>query len=192
MRTECFPRSHTPILDEDNARQGFVDHGGFLRWAARLPERRCMVSVFDWLAHRSCTDWNIDMLTGKILMLPQELAKTKKGQPIPIRGELLELMERVRANRVPNCAYLFHRDGRQIGDFRKVWQTACVNAGLGSFIEKDKQANVVKKPRKGERKKYKGINPHDFRRTAIRNMVRVGVREKGGDGDESTQNAQRV
>jgi len=143
-----------------------------LRWAARLPERCCMVPVFDWLAHRSCTDWNIDMLTGKILMLPQELAKTKKGQRIPIGGELLKSMERVRANRVPNCAYLFHRDGRQIGDFRKVWQTACVNAGLGSFIEKDKQANVVKKPRKGERKKYKGINPHDFRRTAIRNMVK--------------------
>jgi hypothetical protein len=30
------------------------------------------------------------------------------------------LSNRPPTDRIPNCPYLFHRDGRQVGDFRKV------------------------------------------------------------------------
>jgi integrase len=45
----------------------------------------------------------------------------------------------------------FHRQGAPIGDFRKAWATACVAAGTPSR------------------------RPHDFRRTAVRNLERAGV-----------------
>jgi integrase len=56
--------------------------------------------------------------------------------------------------------YVFHRDGRPIGDIRKAWKTACEKAGL--------QAG---------RKVEGGFVPHDLRRTGIRNMRRAGVDE---------------
>ncbi len=50
-----------------------------------------------------------------------------------------------------DCPLIFHRDGRAVGDFRKVWKRACKAAGLVGRI------------------------PYDLRRTAVRNMVRAGV-----------------
>jgi integrase len=50
-----------------------------------------------------------------------------------------------------DCVLIFHRDGKPVGDFRKVWARACRLAGVsGKLI-------------------------YDLRRTAVRNMVRAGV-----------------
>jgi integrase len=47
--------------------------------------------------------------------------------------------------------WLFHRDGKPIKSLRRAWRTACKRAGLPDRI------------------------PHDFRRTAVRNLERAGV-----------------
>ena len=47
--------------------------------------------------------------------------------------------------------FVFHRSGRSILDFREAWQGAC------------------------ERVRLVGRIPHDFRRTAVRNLERAGV-----------------
>ncbi len=46
---------------------------------------------------------------------------------------------------------VFHRDGERIRDIRGAWETACGLAGCPGRI------------------------PHDFRRTAVRNLERAGV-----------------
>ena len=47
--------------------------------------------------------------------------------------------------------YVFHHNGEPIRDFRTAWKTVCTSAGLPGRI------------------------PHDFRRTAVRNLERAGV-----------------
>jgi hypothetical protein len=61
---------------------------------------------------------------------------------------------------------VFHRDGREIRDFYTAWDSACWKAGLGT-----------KDPETGKVVTTERI-PHDFRRTAVRNLVRAGVSEK--------------
>ncbi len=48
-------------------------------------------------------------------------------------------------------AWMFHRSGRRIVSFHRSWRTACAAAGVPGRI------------------------PHDFRRTAVRNLERAGV-----------------
>ena len=50
-----------------------------------------------------------------------------------------------------DCPYVFHRNGRRIGDFRKLWAKACGALGLSGRIV------------------------HDLRRSGIRHLVRAGV-----------------
>ncbi|MBI3799963.1 MAG: tyrosine-type recombinase/integrase [Deltaproteobacteria bacterium] len=51
-------------------------------------------------------------------------------------------------------AFVFHDYGHRIVNYYKRWHQACQEAGLSGKI------------------------PHDFRRTAVRNMVRVGIPER--------------
>lgn len=51
------------------------------------------------------------------------------------------------------CPNVFHRSGRPIKSLRDSWESACETAGVPGKI------------------------PHDFRRTAARNLIRAGVSE---------------
>ncbi len=62
--------------------------------------------------------------------------------------EWTSALERATGQIVPR---VFHRNGKPIGEFRKAWHTACQKAGCPGRI------------------------PHDFRRTAVRNLERAGV-----------------
>ena len=52
------------------------------------------------------------------------------------------------------CARVFHRSGRPIKSFRVAFRTACAGAGCPGRVL------------------------HDFRRTAVRNLVRAGIPER--------------
>ncbi|HXG50992.1 MAG TPA: site-specific integrase [candidate division Zixibacteria bacterium] len=152
-------RPYIPTLEENNARQGFLDHGSFLRLKQHLPE-----SLRDPVAFLYHSGWRVSEmrqlewrdvdLPGGVIRLRPETSKNKEARLLPIAGPLVEIIERAHRARRLDCPFVFHVGGKPIGDFRKAWRSACVAAGLGGLIV------------------------HDLRRSAVRNMIRAGIAEK--------------
>lgn len=72
---------------------------------------------------------------------------------------------------------MFHNDGEKVGDFRKAWQTARVAVGLGQFLKQEPRKDEKGK-KKRQRKENKGLNPHNLRRSAARNLHLAGIPEQ--------------
>src|SRR5262252_6316325 len=94
---------------------------------------------------------------GQVIRLRAENAKNGEARLIPLEGELAELISRRQAARqieidgtVMISSLIFHRAGKPVGDFRKVWARASKKAGILRLF-------------------------HDLRRSACRNMVNAGV-----------------
>jgi integrase len=81
--------------------------------------------------------------------------------------------ERRRTHRLTEYVLPNHDGTGKIEDFRHGWNTACRSAGLGYGYRLD-----GKYVEKWEEKLPAGHILHDFRRTAVRNMVRAGVPER--------------
>jgi integrase len=86
--------------------------------------------------------------------LRPEISKNKDARVLPLSDELLEIIERAKAQRRLDCSYVFHLDGRQLRDFKRSWASAWKRAGVGKVLV------------------------HDLRRTAVRNMVRAGIPDR--------------
>jgi integrase len=152
-------RPYIPMLEENNARSGFLSHAEFIRLYDALPE-----DLRDPVAFLYHSGWRVSEmrglkwrdvdLAGGVVRLRPEKSKSKSGRTLPLRGELKAIIERAAARRLPECVNVFRRDdGGAIGLFRKSWATACDTAGLGAILV------------------------HDLRRTAVRNLVRAGEPE---------------
>lgn len=171
-------RPYIPMLEENNARQGFVDHAAFLALRDALADwLKDPVAFLYWSGWRVSEmrglEWRDVELSGRVVRLRPELSKSKTGRLLPLSGELLEVLERAAAARRLDCPRVFHADGQPIGAFRKTWARACVTAGLGAMVPSGRF-----KPGGEPELKYKGLTPHDLRRSAVRNMVRAGIPER--------------
>ena len=126
-------------------------------------------------------------IDGELLELRGEYAKNKEPRSVILSGNLEALIARRRAERKYEAGghwflseYVFHRKGKPIGDFRKSWVTTCVAIGLGQYhcAVRDKAVAEAICPGCNRKCRYIGRLFHDFRRTAVRNMVRAGVPER--------------
>ncbi len=154
-----------PRLKENNVRHGFFDVADFEALVARLPDHLKDFARFAYL-----TAWrkgeitsllwaDVDRDDGLVRLRP-ERSKNGHGRIVPIEGDLVGIIARrwsartiERTDRVEIAPWVFHRNGRPIAEIRKTWRSACEAAGLPGRLF------------------------HDLRRTAVRNMVRAGVRE---------------
>ncbi len=150
---------HIQLLEENNARQGFVDHYVFLALRNRLPEYLkdpvTFLYLSGWrLGEMRALEWRDVDLAGKVVRLRPAISKNKDGRVLPLSGELLEIVERANDKRRLDCSNVFHLEGQPIGDFKRSWATACKAARVGKVLV------------------------HDLRRTAVRDMVRAGIPDR--------------
>jgi integrase len=100
---------------------------------------------------------HLDLQSG-FLRLEREETSSEEERKFPLTPGMRELLvrqleevdelERKTSRIIP---WLFHHNGKPIKDFRKAWALACQRAGILGKV------------------------PHDFRRTAVRNLERAGI-----------------
>jgi len=100
---------------------------------------------------------HLDLQSG-FLRLEREETSSEEERKFPLTPGMRELLvrqleevdelERKTGRIIP---WLFHHNGKPIKDFRKAWALACQRAGILGKV------------------------PHDFRRTAVRNLERAGI-----------------
>jgi integrase len=162
-------KPYIPMLKENNVRTGFFEHGEFIAFRSALPDHMQPVATFAYYTgwrKRNILDlkWNQVDLSARTVRLNPGTTKNDQGQIVILDGELLETMEqqweRRKVATIPGqcptllCPLVFHKYGKPIKDFRDAWNEARKATGLATKIL------------------------HDFRRTAVRNMVRAGVHER--------------
>ena len=154
---------YIPHLEENNVRQGYFEYHEYLALRKVLPGYlKPVVSMAYYSGMRKeeilGLRWSqVDLMDGKITLSPAD-TKNKESRVIYLEGELLEVIHFQRAlrdSKFPDCPWVFFtNDGQRIKSFRKSWIRACKEVGL------------------------EGRLFHDFRRSAIRSMIRAGVPER--------------
>ena len=178
------------LSESGNVRQGFFSEPEFRAVVDSLPEYLkdfARFAYYTGMRKGEIASLRWEDLDGDVIRLRAENAKNGKARSVPIDGELEKVIERRRAVRqvktsggVLLAALVFHHDGEPIADFRKAWATACVVAGLGKFTCRACGQPVSRhmcQECNTDALKYSGRLFHDFRRSAVRDMVRAGVPE---------------
>src|SRR5262249_3889324 len=141
----------------------FLESWQFDALLARLPAFLHSPMTFayytGWRVHSEILPltWDrVDLEAGTV-RLYRGTTKNKDGRLIHLPQVLSDIIERQWQEHLesyPECPYVFHRSAERIKYFRRRWVRACQEAGIVGKI------------------------PHDFRRTAVRNLVRAGVPER--------------
>jgi integrase len=150
-----------PMLQVENARQGFLPRAEFEALAAKIVDEgvRDFLEFFWWTGMRPDEirqlTWQMFDVDSWTLSLDPRAAKTGRGRVIALEGPLRAIVERRLAARQLECSLIFHRAikgkrGHPVRDFAPLWRAALSAAKLAP-----------------------GLRPYDLRRSAIRNLIRA-------------------
>jgi integrase len=150
---------YIPMLKENNTRKGFFEHQEYITLLTALPTFLRPVVTFGYKTgwRRSeilALTWDRVDLKERTVRLEADETKNSEARTIYMDDELLKLIQIRRLRKHRGCEHVFHRDGKRIKDFRRVWEKGCQAAGV------------------------EGKLFHDLRRTGVRNMVRAGIQEQ--------------
>jgi integrase len=172
-----------PMLDENNVRKGYFEHGqflalrdalpyylkGFVTFAYKIGWRDTEISTLRWS--------QVDLNQGIVRLEPGE-TKNDDGRTVYLDDELKKVFNqqwenRKKSGKIVPYVFLNATGGDRIRDFRKTWNKACRDTGLGyGYRVNNKYVN------QWQEKLSAGPILHDFRRTAVRNMVRATIPER--------------
>jgi len=152
-------------LKVNNTRKGFFEweqlHPVLTRLSEELQAPIEVAYITGWRIHDEIftrQKHHADLKGRGWLRLEPGETKNDEGRMFPMTKRLRQIVEKQleRTKALEKATgriipWLFHRDGEPIKSFRRAWRRACKNAGVPGKI------------------------PHDFRRTAVRNLERAGV-----------------
>ncbi len=165
-RKALGPRPDFPVLNVSNTRRGFLEESDLQTLLPCLPADIQPIILFAYI-----TGWRmkseifplqwpqVDFGVGQVRLEPGT-TKNDDGRTFPIglvarldkllrdQYDRTQDLQRELGRVIP---WVFHRQGREIKSIRGAWERAVERAKIGDRI------------------------PHDFRRTAIRNLERAGV-----------------
>jgi integrase len=159
-------RPKITMLKENNARKGFFEREQFEVLRSKILAVHRPLVTFLYV-----TGWRVSEVFGlqwrqvdfeaDTVRLEPGTTKNDEARVFIMTADLRDALEtqraytdRVQKERGCIVPWVFHRDGQQVKGIRKAWATACRKAGLADRLR------------------------HDFRRTAVRNMVRSGIPER--------------
>jgi integrase len=142
------------LFRESQARAGFFEQPELGRLLFNLPSWLGAVARFMYV-----TGWRRGEVLSlrwtdvdreeRVIRIPTSKSGEPRTLPYGLMPDLVGVIEgRYEAR---SGSYVFHKGGHKIYSYAEAWDAACAAAGLGGRI------------------------PHDFRRTAVRNLERAGV-----------------
>jgi integrase len=154
-RMPLFPKR----LDENPPRDGFFEHGEYLKVRAHLPPSYRDVLDFAYYSGWRRNEilgltWNEVDLAGGVVRLTPLRSKTKAGRVLPVSQPLRQVLQRRQRRRRNGDLRVFDRDGVPVRKWRTALRDACRKAKVPHRLL------------------------HDCRRTAARNLIRAGVPER--------------
>jgi integrase len=155
---------HIPMLKENNVRKGFFEHSDFIVLREALPSHLKGFVTFAYKSGWRVSEirdlkWSQVDLDNNIVRIESGETKNNEARTVYLDNELKDvfLSQKSRQKELTKIShYIFtNAEGTdKIKDFRGSWKKACTDAKIGKRLF------------------------HDFRRTAVRNMVRAGIPER--------------
>jgi integrase len=157
-----LPKVPHLVKGHANAKEGFVERAHHEKLLPELPVQVlrdfavwCYWTGMRFDSVRQLT-WSGYNRETKTFRLPHRSSKNNRGVVIAMKGwpALAEVLDGRLADRRPGCDLVFHRSGRRVGEFYTTWCRALDRAELPHFTI------------------------HDYRRTAVHNMIAAGIPER--------------
>ena len=152
------------MLKENNVRKGFFEHSDFIALREALPEYLKGFVTFAYKTGWRVSEienlhWNQCDIENNIVRLESGETKNNEARTVYLDEELKEVFLNQKARqkelaKISNYVFTNPTGTDRIKHFRKSWESACTTAKIGKRLF------------------------HDFRRTAVRNMVRAGIPER--------------
>jgi integrase len=166
---DLITSAHIPsfrLPKDSRAREGFLDPADFNTLLEAMPEHLRLTTLYLYYTGSRMGEvkkitWGMVSKDCTEIIIPARITKTDDGRTVPLVGPLAEIAEVLRETRkkFPKASEPVFN----MRNFRRMWNRTCHKLGLGVYDEK------------GDNRRYTGLHPHDFRRSASRNLIKAGV-----------------
>ena len=153
------------VLPKDSeAREGFLEPEDFQSVLNKLPEHIRPAALFMYYTgvrkgSAMKVTWSMVSRDNAEITMPGRVNKNRKPHVIPLAGPLEPIVAMLTEMRKS-----FPKPDAPVFDFtnhRNIWNQVCAELGLGKLDKKTRE--------------YEGLLMHDFRRSAARNLIKMGV-----------------